>query len=125
MKLRFHGPSLRLRLSQAEVAGLAAGTAAECSTPMAGGALHCVVMPDSRAPSIEAALEGGFIRVSIPAASIGGWADSDVEGMYADQPVGTSGGVLKIAIEKDYACLHKTSENEGAFPNPAAGVARR
>ena len=119
MKLRFHDGSIRLRLSQAEVARAAAGETVTASTPMSGGALTCRLTPmPADPPAFSARFDNGAIEVSAPVAQTRAWASSNDEGMYADQTL-AGGGLLKIAIEKDYACLHKPEENADTFPNPA------
>lgn len=90
------------------------------ATPLAGGSIEVRVEPAmDEENSAVASLQGSSIAVSVPAASIKAWADSTEEGLYADQAVTGSNTPLRIAIEKDYDCIHKPKENVDTFPNPA------
>lgn len=110
MKVRLQGDSVRLRLNRSEVATLQAGGSVESTTRfLSGGQLRIQLQPGS---DWQAQLDGsGTLRISAPALS--GWAATDAEGLY--DPTGN------IAIEKDFACLHRdAAANEGTYPNPAA-----
>lgn len=111
MKLRFHNNSLRLRLSQTEVARLAE----------AGSIEERVEFPDGR--SLGISLESGessgarfdesTIRVIAARIELRHWIETEQEGIEYQS------GPLKVTIEKDYQCLHKSgSEDADAFPNP-------
>ena len=113
MKLRFHGDTLRLRLSQSEVASLGeSGRVEETVTFQAGQELRYTL--DSGEVTEPAAIfEGGEIRVTLPAEQVKHWIESDQTGIES------SAGILRILVEKDFQCLHSASELEAdAFPNP-------
>ena len=109
MKIRFHGNSLRLRLSQPDVTRLAES----------GSIAERVEFPGDRAISFflessdhdAAALEANAVRVM--ASQIREWTQSDREAIEFQS------GPLKILIEKDFQCLHKDAPHDAdAFPNP-------
>ena len=110
------GDSIRFRLTQDEVATLAQGGQLESLTRFSGEALAFVLEPNEL--NFEAHYAVGHVTVLVPRHLAQSWAQSDEEGLYQNQPVG--GGTLRIAIEKDYACLHSENklENAGTFPNP-------
>ena len=112
MKIRLFGDSIRLRLTQVEVEVLSKGGAIEAVIPFPGEALGCVVQA-SDGP-LEARYGAGRITVLLPGSATTAWASSQEEGMYA------TAGSLRIAVEKDYNCLHKpdSPDNAGTFPNP-------
>jgi hypothetical protein len=111
MKLRFHKNSLRLRLSQSEVAQLSEH----------GWIEDRVDFPDGRTLSFgletgesnSARFDEGAIRIIAPRPEVRHWIESDQEGIEYQS------GPLKIAIEKDFQCLHRASpEDADTFPNP-------
>jgi hypothetical protein len=73
------------------------------------------------ADSITAELHGQAMRVLIPAKIAHNWVTSDEVSLYGEQAAG--GDVLKILIEKDFACIKpRTSplweDESDAYPNP-------
>lgn len=116
MKLRLFGNSIRIRLSQDEVRELAAGRPIQASTRFFDGQLDIDLSPSAGAAT-SASCADGRIRIQLHAEETARWAYSEEEGLYA------SDGVSTLAVEKDYACLHKTkAANEGTFPNPSARI---
>jgi len=106
MKLRFHKNSLRIRLSQSEVADLAAHGQIQERFEFPNSALSFSL----RSGNSEAAvLENNEVSVTAPK----DWIDSDREGIEFHC------GPMKVAIEKDYECLHRAGPDDAdAFPNP-------
>ena len=120
MKLRIRGNTLRLRLTQTEVARLGAeGRVEERVTFAPGVALRYAVETRDGADAPRADYDDGTLRVALPAAEARRWITGDDVGIIAEQPNG-SDEPLRIVIEKDFACLHRESENADAYPNPAA-----
>ena len=118
MKLRVQGDALRLRLTEPEVARLAAGGAVTSETAIAPGvALRVRVEPSDR-PALAATFEGGAVTVRLPRVQVGPWAGSDDEALAGEQDAG-AGRTLRVSVEKDYACLHRPAPEPGAFPHPA------
>ena len=113
MKLRFHNDSLRLRLSQSEVARLKETGRVENTVTFAPGQALAYSIEAGAAAAVTATFEQGRVRVVVPAAVARQWIDSDQTGVEG------GGSGLQILIEKDYQCLHKpTPEDADAFPNP-------
>ena len=115
MKLRIQGNSLRLRLDQKEVALVRAGGHVESSIEFAPECSLSYSLGSSlSAESVSATFDGRVIRVTVPMKQLAGWAESDQVGIEA----GSQGGV-GILIEKDFQCLHRSSDQEpNAFPRP-------
>ncbi len=122
MKLRIRGNSLRLRLSQGEVNALAVEGRVEDAIAFAPGSrlvYALTVSDDAAAPG--ARLDGARIEVTLPASAARAWTSSDRVGIEAEQPL-DGGAVLRILVEKDFACLapRKGEDDADAFPNPSA-----
>lgn len=121
MKLRIKGNSIRLRLTQGEVAALASE----------GKVVEAVEFGDESAPrfayelrasaeieSVRAAFDGGKISVFVPQTQAETWAANNETGVYS-----APGAKIKIAVEKDFACLApRDGEDESDnFPHPKSG----
>lgn len=120
MKLRIRGDSLRLRLTQAEVAALASPDGrVEESIAFGAGSAPLTYAIACAGTTLEAKLTGTRIEVSVPVAIARAWATSDEVGLSGTQDAG-DGRTLRLLIEKDFACLTKRPEEEDrdAFPNP-------
>lgn len=123
MKLRIKGASLRLRLTQGEVRALAAEGRVEEQVPFGGGVnliyrLSC----DATATKLNARFAAGVLEVRVPAALAQEWCASQevaLAGTQEDSPHS-----LRIAVEKDFACLApRTDEDESDnFPHPQTGA---
>ncbi len=112
MKLRFHGDSLRLRLSQAEMARLAETGRVEDTLTFAPGQILSYSLETGAA--LAAAFDGGRISIVVPVAAAKHWMESEEAGIEG------ASGPLKMLIEKDFRCLHSGEEDADAFPNPMA-----
>ena len=115
MKLRFHDNSLRLRLSQSEVAELRDEGRVENTLTFAPGQTLKYSIERGEVSAVTASISEGAIRVVTPSGTILGWIASDQTGVEGHTDT------LSILIEKDFQCLHRDSEEDaGAFPNPLA-----
>ncbi|MBT8137149.1 MAG: hypothetical protein KJO54_09080 [Gammaproteobacteria bacterium] len=113
MKLRIKANSLRLRLTQGEVAHLAQHGSVVEQMNMAGAVLEYAVH-SADVQSITADLDSDSLVVTLPAAMVQSWADS-AEVSLQDQH-----GPLKILVEKDFACLvpRDGEDDADAYPHP-------
>lgn len=115
MKLRFQANTLRLRLSQSEVARLAETGCVEDTVTFAPGQTLSYVIESGPVVAVGATFEGNRIRVALPAAVAKSWIESDHTGVEGES------ATLRVLIEKDFQCLHRASEEDAdAFPNPLA-----
>jgi hypothetical protein len=115
MKLRLHDNSLRLRLSQSEIARLHdTGKVEDVVIFQPGNELVYAIETDA-SHEVTATFENSHIRVTLPTRAAMQWIESDQSGMEA------STGTLRLLIEKDFQCLHRAPQpGEDAFPNPMA-----
>jgi hypothetical protein len=124
MKLRCQGNSIRLRLKRGEVDQLVRTGRVEEVIHFgkgAGGALAYRLETSPAAREIEALFRHGELVVHVPVGMASDWARGDQISLEAGQP--TDGVALQILIEKDFACLNGTDEqNVDTFENPLAGT---
>jgi hypothetical protein len=125
MKLRVHGNSLRLRLSQSEVAQFSKTGFVEDSIEFAPGVkLSYSVESFSSVPALRAAYQNHCLRIQVPTAAAREWFTSDRVGISAEQPI-ESGRALSVLIEKDFQCLHGDEQRDpDAYPNPLEEIVR-
>ncbi len=116
MKLRFRNNSLRLRVNQREVEGLASGALLEEQVLFPGDGRISYTLQSSSAAAPEASFRHGVISVLAPQQQVDEWASSGSIGMYFDFPA--NGTSLKVAIEKDLECIDGPPEEQdaNAFP---------
>jgi hypothetical protein len=125
VKLRIKGNSLRLRVSRSEVARLLTGERVEET-------IHFAPQKTARLTyTLEQQLSGvaptvqytdGNITVRIPADQAIPWCLTDQVGIVESISLGTMGS-LDLVIEKDFACLDRSDEdNQDTFANPNAGA---
>jgi hypothetical protein len=103
MKVRIRENTLRLRLTQTEVAELARAGQVENRTQLGqnpAAALVCRLQLSTFrvVPGVE--FEGNRITVSLPELEAKAWARDNEVGIYGEEPWG-----LKLSIEKDFQCL--------------------
>jgi hypothetical protein len=123
MKLRIRGNSIRLRLTQSEVAQfIETGKVEERvefapNTPILRYRLETA--PDGN--DLRAIFEENCLRVLVTQRAAEKWASSEQVGIKAAQILDNERS-LRILIEKDFACLTaRESEDEtDAFPHPMA-----
>jgi hypothetical protein len=115
VKLRIQGNSLRLRLTQKEVAQLRDCGRVESFIEFAPGrALVYLLESSFHAEAVAANFDGHAIRVLVPIYVMTAWAESDQVSILAQSQAG-----VKLLIEKDFQCLHKPGEQDpDAYPHP-------
>lgn len=117
MKLRISGNSIRLRLSQSEVARLHKHGVVENAISFGRSALTYRLIA-SEVAQPEASFTQNVITVVVPQQTAMHWATSDEVSISAEQPL-PAGDKLSILIEKDFQCLTPRNEDElDNFPNP-------
>jgi hypothetical protein len=115
MKLRLNAGSLRLRLSQSDIARFEETGKVEESIEFSPGSELFYAIETGVAPQLDATFDRGNIRVIVPSAVAKKWIESDQTGIEG------STGTLRLLIEKDFQCLHREPEpGEDSFPNPLA-----
>jgi hypothetical protein len=121
MKLRIKGNSLRFRLSKSDVA-LLAGSGMITETVYFGLAPEAKLSFALEVASSNVPFSVGYaeqkVTVSVSNEAVSRWARVETEvGIYGS--VDTGHEPLELLIEKDFACLDASEEeNEDTFPNP-------
>jgi len=125
MKLRITSNSLRLRISQSDLARFMQSGQIEETIHFAADAaaqLSYALEQSDTAREISLVYQPQSVTVSIPSAAARDWAGGNRVGIYGDVDVGIY--KLTVTVEKDFACLDGTNrENIDTFPNPQKGTA--
>lgn len=116
MKLRFRGNSLRLRVNQREVEGLAGGAVLEEQIHFPGDDCMSYVLEARPQETAEASFRQGVIRVTAPQEQVRAWATGEAIGLYFDLPA--NGTSLRVAIEKDLECVDEPAEERDPHAYP-------
>ena len=126
MKLRIQGNSLRLRLSQSEVAQFSKTGFVEDGTEFAPGIRFTYSIESTSSLTAPlASYHDHWLRFQIPAAAATEWFTSDRVAITSEQSIAPD-KVLSILIEKDFQCLHGGTERDpDAYPNPLEETAPR
>ena len=112
MKLRIKGNTIRLRLTQSEVAAVVRGDAVVETTSLPRTFSYAL---ETAGEEIGASFANGRMTVNVPHAVAVRWGNTEEVSLR-----GREGGV-EILVEKDFACLvPREGENPDAFPNPLA-----
>jgi hypothetical protein len=125
MKLRIKGDSLRLRVSCSEVGRLLAGDCLEETTHLARepNATFTYALKQGQSvirPTVHYARN--TVTILLPADQANTWGATDQVGIAENISIGERGS-LALLIEKDFACLDRSEEdNDDTFPNPNAGT---
>lgn len=123
MKLRIQGNSLRLRVSKSELSKFVeTGHIQETVYfgPEQGSELTYTLARDGNQPGLDVEASAGQVKVVVPAEVARTWADSEQVGINGNVDLGAR-GKLSILIEKDFACIDRSAdENADTFPNPHA-----
>ncbi|MCF8244294.1 MAG: hypothetical protein K9J37_05770 [Saprospiraceae bacterium] len=124
MKIRIQGNSIRLRLSQPEVAAFIETGSVSESTHFGGqpGAMLTYALERSDQPELTATFSGNKICVLVPAELGVIWANSEQEVSIEHVVIPPSGvGGLRILVEKDFKCLTDRPgvDESDNFPNPS------
>jgi hypothetical protein len=125
MKLRIKGNSLRLRVSRSEVARLLAGERVEETihfAPQETAKLTYALEQQLSGVAPAVQYTDGNVTVRIPADQAIPWCLTDQVGIVESISLGAAGS-LDLVIEKDFACLDRSDEdNQDTFANPNAGA---
>ena len=107
------GDSIRLRLTQPEVARLHEHGAVQETCHFSDGGEFTWLVRSDEAP-LSASFDAERITVTLPVKSVAKWANGDEIGIYGNA------GALSISVEKDFRCVTRRDDDDaGAFPNPA------
>jgi len=125
MKLRIKGNSLRLRVSRSEVERLLRRERLEDTiqfAPQADAKLTYALEQASSVSLPTVRYTEGKVTVVIPADLAENWCTTEMVGIAESVNLGAFGS-LELVIEKDFACLDRSEEeNQDTFANPHAGA---
>jgi hypothetical protein len=118
MKLRIKDQTVRLRLSQGEVADLRDQGSLQCHTDFPGGRKLSYGITRLSKAKWQAVFDETGLQIKIPESELHPWVDTDQVTMKSS--VAVDDVVLDILIEKDFKCLtSRPGEDEGdLYPNP-------
>jgi hypothetical protein len=123
MKLRIKGNSLRLRVSRSEVAKVLKGERVAETIQFASDVAARLTYALEREPSVTmptVRYTAAEVTVLIPADQALTWCLTDQVGIVENISLGSQGS-LDLIVEKDFACLDLSDEdNQDTFPNPNA-----
>lgn len=117
MKLRIKGNSIRLRLTKSDVHKLVT-TGNVIETTQIGKDRFQYELQTSNQDKLQASLHDNTITVYIPKTFVIGWDVNEVIGIDNESSI-TAGNSLFILVEKDFACLDETVEDQSDnYENP-------
>lgn len=122
MKLRVKNNSVRLRLTQSEVARFKDSGRVEEAIEF-GIEPHqrfvYVIKSGAETKTMRAAIENNRITILVPKAQADEWTNTAQIGIENEQTIG-GGKTLRLLIEKDFACLEPRAGETDAdtFPHP-------
>jgi hypothetical protein len=126
MKLRIKGNSLRLRVSRPELARFLDGERIEETIHFSRAPQASLTYTLESAVQVEPVrvqYESQILKLIVSQDRAGKWGAENEVGVYSTLDVGAAGS-LEVMVEKDFACLDRSDEeNSDAFANPQA-VAR-
>jgi len=125
MKLRIKGNSLRLRVSRSELSRFLDGERIEET-------IHFTRAPEATLTyALESAVQVAPVRVQYESQRVrvilsedqgGIWGAESEVGVYSTLDIGEAGS-LAVIVEKDFACLDRSGDdNSDAFANPQAAA---
>lgn len=123
MKLRIRDNSIRLRLSRTEVVSVNSNGLVRGKVQFAGSNSFDYVLESSPATvKPEAHISNNMLTVRVPQMDVNQWAESEQVSISSEQIL-DDGGLLKILVEKDFACLvaREGEDESDLFPHPDAG----
>jgi hypothetical protein len=113
VKLRLRGNSIRLRLTQGEVAALREQGSVEETVHLAPMTLTYRIERSATAPHVTARFDGRSVVVEVPEPVVHDFCETDRVGFEHVH------GDIRVLVEKDWQCLAPRGEDESdAFPHP-------
>ncbi len=122
MKLRIKDNSVRLRLTRSEVDALRASGIVASKIDFPGGrALQYRLESSPASVSPAAFFADTAVTVRLPEAAVLAWATTEQVSLQGEQLL-DDGEMLKILVEKDFACLTQREDEDESdlYPHPDA-----
>ncbi len=125
MKLRIKGNSLRFRVSRSELEQFLAGHRVEETihfAPASQAKLTYALESTLQASAVRVRYRPQEVAVVLSEEQAHAWGKESEVGVYTAVDIGSAGS-LEVIIEKDFACLDGSDEdNNDTFNNPQAGA---
>ena len=124
MKLRLKGNSIRVRLDRRDIEGLIDRGRIDDAVRFGPGLAFSYAVELGEAPRErpKASYADGRLSIRIDPEDAEGWLAGERVGFDHEQFV--DGGVVRVLLEKDFACIDRPVGEEAddayAFPNPTA-----
>jgi hypothetical protein len=120
MKIRIKGSSIRLRISQSEVAYFGQHGKLEETTNFANSSFVYRLISTEKYNALNAEYSENVITVFMPSTLAQEFVNTQRVGFESDIETG-GGRKLFILVEKDFKCLDNTTEDQSDnYPNPLA-----
>lgn len=120
MKIRIKGNSIRLRLTQTEVANFANNGYLEEHTEFGNATFTYALANDAEVLNLSAKMEGAKITMQVPPDLAKNWTSTNEVGFQHKLSL-NNGKELFLLVEKDFVCLDNTFEDQSDnYPNPNA-----
>ena len=122
MKLRIKDNSIRLRLTQTEVEQIGNGDQIHNNLNFPGGERVSYLLVGSAVENPEIDYKDNRISISVPTEILTIWANSNEVSLLYELSLDHD-NVLKLLIEKDFACLtpREDEDESDLFPHPEQG----
>jgi hypothetical protein len=125
MKLRIKGNSIRLRVSRSELERFLSGSRIEETVhfaPETDARLIYALESASQAVPVVVRYQPQAVTVVLSEDQARIWSGENEIGVYTSVEIGAA-GALEVIVEKDFACLDRSDEdNSDTFANPHAGA---
>ena len=122
MKLRIKDNSIRLRLTQTEVEQIGNGDQIHNNLNFPGGERVSYLLVGSAVENPKIDYKDNRISISVPTEILTIWANSNEVSLLYELSLDHD-NVLKLLIEKDFACLtpREDEDESDLFPHPEQG----
>ena len=119
MKIRLKGNSVRFRLSKTDISNFRNNGFVEERTEFPGNSYLVYRLEKKNAVSEpEASFTTNCICIFVPENMAEEWTNSDTVG-YSNEIITGPGKKLSLLIEKDFACIdHSLEDQSDNYPNP-------
>lgn len=119
MKIRIKGNSIRYRLSKTDISNFEKnGVIEERTEFLNNSSFYYRLEKKNEIANIEASFSNNRISIFVPENIAQEWANTDVVGFDNKMNIG-NGKELFLLIEKDFACIDHTLEDQSDnYPNP-------
>ena len=125
MKLRIKGNSIRLRVSRSELERFLSGNRIEETVhfaPETDARLIYALESARQAVPVVVRYQPQAVTVVLSEDQARIWSGENEIGVYTSVEIGAA-GALEVFVEKDFACLDRSDEdNSDTFANPHAGA---